>query len=244
MWSSSWMVMVRWIPHQLERLITPIVQKEADYTKGVRFRDRSVLKKMPRIRFLGNLGLSFLTKIASGYWNVFDPTNGYTAIHSAALKQLDLSALGEGYFFETDMLIHLNRAGAVVGDVRMETRYGKEQSHLSPFRVLFSFPPRLAKAFLKRILWQYFIKDFTAVSVFLIFGSLLFLAGTGFGLYKWITNYMLGVTTPAGTVMLAALPVILGFQLLLQSVVLDVQNVPRVPLQNMFQDFRVEVTQR
>ncbi len=217
-------------PKNIKSLVTPIERGEADYTKGVRFRDRAVLEKMPRMRLFGNIGLSFLTKIASGYWNIFDPTNGFTAIHRMALESLELENLDKGFFFETDMLINLNGVGAVVQDIRMETHYGNEQSHLSPLKMCFTFPPRLIRAFVKRILWQYFIKDFTALSVFLVCGIGLFSFGFCFGLYKWISNLIAGVATPAGTVMLAALPVILGFQLLLQTVVLDVQNVPKIPL--------------
>jgi hypothetical protein len=189
---------------------------------------------MPKARLVGNLALSFMTKAASGYWNVFDPTNGFTAIGRAALGQLRLDRLSKGYFFETDMLIQLYRCRAVVADVPMKTRYGSERSDLSLTRTFFTFPPRLARALASRLLWEYFISDFTACSAFLLSGMLLFTFGFVFGAYHWITGYLTHAANPTGTVMLAAVPLILGFQLLLQAAVLDIQNVPRVPLQRPF----------
>lgn len=213
------------------RLITPLLLGEADYAKGVRFRDSDVLYRMPFVRLMGNLGLSFLAKAASGYWNIFDPTNGFTALGRQALEYLRLDRLANGYFFETSMLINLYRTDAVVVDVPMKARYGDEQSKLSPTKVLFTFPFLLFRALCKRILWRYFIRDFNAFSAFFLFGSALFLGGFFFGLDKWIRNAIRHVGTPTGTIMLAAVPLILGFQLLIQAVVLDVQNVPAKPLQ-------------
>lgn len=215
----------------IRRLIAPLLLGEADYAKGVRFRDSDVLRTMPFVRLVGNLGLSFLTKAASGYWNIFDPTNGFTALGRRALELMRLDRLGKGYFFETSMLINLYRTGAVVIDVPMKARYGDEQSKLSPAKVLFTFPGYLFRAFCKRILWRYFIRDFTAFSAFFLAGSAMFIHGFLFGLYTWISNYIRQVSTPTGTVMLAAVPLILGFQMLIQAVVLDVQNVPTKPLQ-------------
>ena len=103
-------------------LIVPILQGEADYTKGNRFLHARQLRAMPAIRRIGNLGLSFLTKLASGYWNIFDPTNGYTAIHPSIISQLDQSAIHRRYFFETSMLLELGLVRAVVRDVYIPAR--------------------------------------------------------------------------------------------------------------------------
>ncbi|PYO57176.1 MAG: hypothetical protein DMD83_10565, partial [Candidatus Rokuibacteriota bacterium] len=160
-----------------------------------------------------------------------DPTNGYTAIHRAALEALDLRKLDPRYFFESSMLILLRRLGAVVEDVPMPARYPGEPSHLRIGRTLREFPWLLLRHGLRRIVWQYFVVDFNAVSLFLVSGAPLVAYGVVFGLYHWIDSYRRNVLTPTGTVMLAALPLILGFQLLLQALVLDVQNVPPRPLQ-------------
>jgi dolichol-phosphate mannosyltransferase len=215
----------------LPALIEPLVSGRADYAKGNRFHDADALRQMPFVRKVGNAGLSFLIKAASGQWHVFDPTNGYTAIHRTALGALDLDRLHPRYFFESSMLILLKRIGAVVEDVPMPARYGPSPSHLSVGRTVAEFPWLLAREGLRRILWQYFVADFNAVSLFLVCGLPLVGYGTCFGLYHWIDSYRRNVLTPTGTVMLAVLPLILGFQLLLQALVLDVQNAPRRPLQ-------------
>jgi len=216
----------------MRKLIGPILKGRADYAKGVRFRDAEVIRHMPFVRFIGNLGLSFLTKIASGYWDIFDPTNGFTAIERTALESLKLEKLSRDYFFETDMLLQLYRISAVVEDVEMKASYGDEESHLSPMKVFFTFPARLFKGLCKRIIWRYFIRDFTAFSAFFSSGVVLFGFGLIFGLYRWILNsFVLRIPSPLGTIMLAAVPLILGFQLLLQAAVLDIHNVPTIPLQ-------------
>ncbi len=215
----------------IARLVAPIAAGEADYAKGMRFQDRSVLREMPFIRFAGNLGLSFLAKAASGYWNIFDPTNGFTAIECTVLERLNLDRLSRGFFFETDMLINLYLIDAVVADVPTKARYGAEDSHLQPAKALLSFPLRLLAGLCRRILWRHFIFDFSPFSAFLSSGVVLFSFGFLYGSYKWISALATRLPTPIGTVMLAILPLILGFQLLLQAAVLDIQNVPRKPIQ-------------
>ncbi len=216
----------------LPQLIEPIVAGRADYAKGNRFHDAAALRRMPLARRVGNAGLSFLIKAASGQWHIFDPTNGYTAIHRAALGALELTRLHPRYFFESSMLIRLREIGALVEDVPMPARYDGETSHLNPARALVEFPALLLRDGLKRVLWQYFVADFNAVSLFLLCGIPLALFGLAFGAYQWIESHRTGTLASTGTVMLAVLPLILGFQLLLQALVLDVQSAPRRPLQS------------
>ena len=223
-------------PLYLAALVKPVAAGMADYAKGARFHHLQALKKMPWGRLWGNIGLSFLLKAASGYWNILDPTNGYTALSRVALSRLPLDSLSNGFFFESDMLIALAKIRAVVVDISIPARYGSEKSHLSPMRSLVSFPWQLLKGFCSRILWQYFLLDFNVCSVFMISGSVLVAFAGSFGSYHWIKNFANQVVTPTGTIMIAALTAILGFQLLLQSIVLDVQNIPRSPLQGMTSD--------
>jgi len=138
-------------PAQLPNLLYPIIQGRADYTKGNRFRDFQALQKMPAIRRVGNMALGFLTKAATGYWNLFDPTNGFVAIHGKVLAQLPLERIDQAYFFETSMLAGLYLLGAVVKDVPMPARYGSEVSNLSVWRSLIEFPMKLLKTFLRRL---------------------------------------------------------------------------------------------
>lgn len=213
-------------PAYIPTLISPIMVGDADYTKGNRFLHSRQLKAMPIGRQIGNIGLSFLTKLASGYWNIFDPTNGYTAIHASVAAMIDTTYIDRRYFFETSMFLELGLLGAVVKDVYIPARYGNETSNLSEWHALLYFPRRLLSGFARRIWVQYFLRDFSLVSFYLLSGSALLFFGGTFGAYHWWRSYQLQVATQTGTIMLAVLPVILGVQLLLQAVALDVQMVP------------------
>jgi hypothetical protein len=167
-----------------------------------------------------------MTKLASGYWNVFDPTNGYLAIRRQVLEEIDLARLGPRYFFETSLLCEAYLAGAVVKDVSIPARYGGEPSSLSLRWTLGVFPFLLLRAFVRRITLQHFVRDFTPVALFLLTGSALSGFGLVFGISNWIHNAGTGQPTPTGTIILAVLPLLAGFQLLLQAFVMDVGNVP------------------
>ncbi len=184
---------------------------------------------MPWVRLSGNAVLSFLVKLASGYWNIFDPANGYIAVRTEILRALDFSKLSRRYFFESSLLIELGILRAVVQDVPIDARYGDEQSSLSIPQTVLSFPPRLILGSLRRFVWYYLVRDFNAVSVCLLAGLPTFFGGVLYGAKVWIEHESRQEYVPAGMVMLAAMPVILGFQMLLQALLLDVQNVPRSP---------------
>jgi len=213
-------------PAHLPALIAPIVRGEADYAKGNRYLHARQLRSMPLARRVGNLGLSFLTKLASGYWNIFDPTNGYTAIHASLIPRINKEGIGRRYFFESSILLELSLLRAVVRDVYIPARYGDEISSLSLFKTLRQFPVALAKGFCRRVWIQYFVRDFSIASLYAIAGLGLLVSGAVFGAAHWHSSAQYGVATPTGTVMLAALPVLLGIQLLLQAVSLDIQNQP------------------
>jgi dolichol-phosphate mannosyltransferase len=213
-------------PRYLPALIAPIARGEADYTKGNRYFHARQLRSMPLARRIGNLGLSFLTKLASGYWNVFDPTNGYTAIHAAAIPLLNEKTIARRYFFESSMLLELSLLRAVVRDVCIPARYGDETSSLSIFKTLCQFPGNLLKGFCRRLWIQHFVRDFGIASLYAIAGLILSGSGGVFGAIQWYCSAQQGVATPTGTIMLAALPVLLGIQFLLQAVGLDIQNQP------------------
>lgn len=218
-------------PLQIASLIAPIVARRADYTKGNRFFNIEDLRQMPFVRVLGNSALSFVNKISTGYWNIMDPTNGFTAIHKSTLKMLDLDKLATRYFFESDMLFRLSIVRATVRDVSMPAFYGDEQSNLRISKVLFDFPGRYLLNFFKRFFYNYILRDVSMGTIETIVGVLLMFFGVTWGGYNWIGNGMNGVETPAGTVMLASLPIILGSQLLLAAVAYDIYNVPSEPLQ-------------
>lgn len=211
-------------PADLDALIAPLVAGEADYAKGNRFVDLLALQRMPPVRRLGNAALSFASKVASGYWNMLDVSNGYTAITRDALERLATGALAERYFFETSMLIELYLARARVADVALPARYGDEESSLRIGRVIATFPPLLLRGFARRVYWRYLIEDFGLVSLCALAGAPLLLFGVVFGVLEWVASVQSGVPASAGTVLLAALPVMLGVQLLLTAAVLDVHS--------------------
>lgn len=222
--------------HYLSRLLQPLWQRRADFTKGNRFFDLVALRQMPLVRRVGNFGLTLLTKAASGYWHISDPTNGYTAVHAAALRLLNLDRLHRRYFFETSMLIQLNIVRAVAYDVPIPARYGNETSSLQVGRVLMDFPQKLAAGFCQRLLWRYFIFDVSAISFLLVCGTMLTAFGVGFGSFHWMLGGIRGVTTDAGTVGLAVMVTIVGVQMLLQAVQLDTMDRPTMPLQVLVDD--------
>jgi glycosyltransferase involved in cell wall biosynthesis len=215
---------------QISTLIAPIVNGRADYTKGNRFFAIDYLKGMPLTRLLGNSGLSFVNKVASGYWNVMDPTNGFTAIHAEVLKWLPLDRLAQRYFFESDMLFRLGTIRAVVRDVPIPAKYGQEVSSLHVGRALLDFPLRYIGVFVKRFAYCYLLRDLNVGTIDTIAGIILLLFGTIFGATNWIDALATGRLTPSGTVMLAAISIILGVQFLLAAVSFDIANVPSEPL--------------
>ena len=214
----------------LPALLAPLVQGRADYTKGNRFRDFAALRKMPLIRRVGNMGLGFLAKAATGYWNLFDPTNGFLAIRSSTLRQLPLDSIDRGYYFEISMLANLYLLGAVVQDVPMPARYRDEVSNLAVERVLLEFPLKLLRTFLRRLVLKNFLYDFSMVSLYLLVGVPLLVFGLTFGALKWLYYWRLNSPAPTGTVMLPTLCVLVGIQLLLSAVESDVRSVPKQPL--------------
>ena len=217
-------------PKHIPDLIAPLIAGEADYTKGNRFRDFNSLGQMPFIRRIGNLGLSFLSKAATGYWNIFDPTNGYFAIRADVLAQLPLDKLDQGYFFETSMLSRLYLLSACVQDVTIPAKYGNESSSLSIRRTLFEFPFKLTRTLLRRLVLKYFIFDFSMMSIYLMAGIPLLLFGLIFGSIKWIQYASIGIPAPTGTVILPTLSVILAIQILLSAIEIDLNAAPRKAL--------------
>ena len=214
-------------PEDLPALLDALIEGGADYAKGNRFLGDGDVRAMPVGRFAGNLVLTFLTKLASGYWHVFDPQNGFTAARAAALRPLPLARLHPRFFFENDMLVHLNVQNRRVVDVAMPAVYGGERSDVRLARVLATFPLLLLHRFAWRIGVKYVVRDFSPIGLFLLCGVPAFLWGVAYGAYLWMHSYLTGLPTPTGSIMLALVPIVLGFQLILQAVVLDIQATPR-----------------
>lgn len=225
-------------PAMIQRLCEPLLKGRADYAKGNRFYHVRHARGMPIARLLGNAALSFLTKFSSGYWQLFDPTNGFTAIHRSLLSELDSDKIAKRYFFESDLLYHLNQLRAVIVEMPMLASYADESSGLRPMRMVVPFLRGNLRNAMKRIFYSYFVRGFSVASLELLIGSVLFTFGILFGAWHWWLSRAHGLPATAGTVMLAALPLILGAQFLLSWLAFDVAAEPRYPVHNLLWGFR------
>ena len=220
-------------PALLPGFVRAIAAGKADYVKGNRFFQIRGLQKMPPVRLFGNSVLSLMSKIMSGYWQVMDPTNGYTAIHCSVLKILPLDRLSRRYFFESDMLYHLALVRGVIADLPMRAVYGDEKSSLKIWQVALEFPGKFLIRWIKRVFYNYFLRDFNLGTIQIVAGLGLTGGGLTFGAYHFLKSISTGVPATSGTVMIAALPLILGFQSLLGALQFDVLNVPVEPIQRV-----------
>ena len=218
-------------PSLIPSLLKPLINGEADYAKGNRFQSLSSVSQMPKGRLLGNFVLSFASKLSSGYWNIFDPTNGFTAIHAETAGRLPMNKISNRYYFESDMLFHLGLVRAVVKDVPMDAHYGDEVSGISIPRVVPEFAFKHYINTWRRIFVTYFLRETNIATLQLIFGIFLLLFGITFGAINWVASDISGITASAGTVVLSALPIIIGSQLIISFLTFDTRNVPKVPIQ-------------
>ena len=210
-------------PDDLPPLLQPIVYDEADFAKGNRMFSGNAWNKTPKVRYLGSAVLSMLTKVASGYWHLSDSQDGYSATRVAALQQLNLDALHQGYAFENSYLVQLNIHGVRAVDVPMEPQYGiGERSSMRILRVIPEISMALLRGFLSRLFQKYVIRDFHLLVFFYLFGALLSAAGLGLGIAAVVSRIILGEISVA-TVVLVALLLISGLQLLLFAMWFDME---------------------
>jgi glycosyltransferase involved in cell wall biosynthesis len=212
---------------RINELIEPILQDKADYTKGNRFFEVEAIKQMPKLRIFGNFGLSFLTKISTGYWKIFDPNNGFTAISGKALARLPLHKLDPRYFFQPDILFRLNLIDAVIKDIPMPSIYNDEKSNLKVRLVLFEFPVKHLKNFFKRIFYSYYLKQFNLASLELPLGVGFATAGLIRGFSALSISNETGIPTAPGVVVLVAILLLAGLQFILAFLNYDINNEPR-----------------
>lgn len=217
-------------PALIEQFTTPLAKGYADYTKGNRFYYLDQLRIMPPARLIGNAALSFLSKLSTGYWDIFDPTNGYIAVRAEIVRHLPIEKIAKRYFFESDLMFHLALIRARVLDVPMHAVYGDEISNLRVGRSIPYFLWSHTRNLMKRVVYNYFLRDFSIASIFLLLSAPLTLFSIVFGLYQWRVSESTGETASSGTVMLAALPMILGLQFLLSFLQFDISQVPSQPI--------------
>jgi len=212
-------------PDYLPALLDPIVERGYGFTKANRFFSTTSFKGMPRHRIFGNVVLTFLTKVASGYWHLVDPQNGYTAVRTDVLRRLPLDKVAKRYEFENDLLIWLNILDVRALDVPVPAVYRDEVSHIRLRSVVVRLLRLLFVGFWRRVWLKYVLWSFSPIALLLFAGSALVAFGFLVGL--WVLAHTLGPqTASAGTVLLAVTPFLVGTQMLIQALVLDIQATP------------------
>lgn len=212
-------------PDELPRLLHPILDHEYGFAKGNRIFSATSLEGMPRYRIVGNMVLTFLNKAASGYWNLVDPQNGYTAVTREALELVPLDRVSKRYEFENDLLIWLNIAGVRAKDVNIPARYGAEVSTIRLHTAVPRISWLLFRGFWRRIWYKYVLWSFSPIAAMLFLG--LFLLLIGLALSTWVVyEAFSGVSPTAGTAIFAVVPAMSGFYLLVQALVLDILATP------------------
>ena len=214
----------------IPNFIRPIYENRTDFVKGNRFYHLKSLSGMPLVRIIGNSALSFINKLSSGYWNIFDPYNGFTAIHAKVLKLIPMEKLNKRYFYEADILFRLSTLRAVVKNVPMDSVYENEISNLSVLNTLLTFPYLHFNRMAKRIFYNYFLRNFNIASLYLILGLFLSIFGIWYGIDSWIELSSKDEIASAGTVMLAAMPIIVGNTYLVGFLAYDMQDTPTDPV--------------
>jgi glycosyltransferase involved in cell wall biosynthesis len=211
-------------PEDLPRLLQPLVRDQADYTKGNRLFTGEAWRIIPRHRYIGNALLSFLTKVASGYWHVADSQSGYTAITKTALGVLHLDRLYRRYGFPNHLLVELNNYDFRVRDVPIRPVYGVgEVSGIVLHRVIPTLSWLLVKCYFWRMKEKYIIRDFHPLIFFTALGLLLTFVGLGLG--AWIVYYRLTQgSVAATTVIFDAFCLIMGAQLLFFAMWMDMEH--------------------
>lgn len=213
-------------PDYLEPLLDPIADGRVGFSKANRFFSATSYRGMPRYRVFGNVVLSFLTKMASGYWHLFDPQNGYTALGKQALHRLDLDAISMGYEFENSLLVHLNVLEVPACDVPIPAVYGNEVSGIKLGKVVPRLLRTLWKGFWFRIRHRYVAPSFSPVALLLFSGLALLAFGLLVGVF--VVWHSIGPeTASAGTVLLSATPAMTGIHLLVNALLLDIQGSPK-----------------
>ncbi len=215
-------------PQYLPDLLDKVTDGGFGFAKANRFYSPESFAGMPRYRIFGNIVLSFLTKAASGYWNLFDPQNGYTAIRTSVLKRVPLDHVAKRYSFENDLLIHLNILAVPAVDVPIPAVYGNEVSSIKLRKVVPELLSLLTSGGARRFWYRYVLWSFSPIALLGFMGLLFLIAGFCLGVWMLIQIGLTGSAT-AATVMLVALPLLMGSQMLISGLQLDIQSSPDTP---------------
>ena len=213
-------------PYLIPKLIEPLLKGSSELTKGNRFTSPKSISKMPIVRIIGNIGLGFITKLSTGYWELFDPTNGFIAIRSEVLKELSLEKIDNGYFFETDLLFRCSLNNILISEIAMEAVYENEKSNLNPLKEFFRFFYMHINIFFKRLTYQYFLLDFNPGSLSLCLGFILGIFSLFIGIRSFTYYRELNLETPLGIQILFLATSLICNQLIISFIYYDVSQKP------------------
>lgn len=210
-------------PEDLTDLLDPVIDGEADYVKGNRFFGGPDADEMPRIRLFGNLVLSALTKVVSGYWHVSDTQCGYTAINRDALESIDWAKVYPRYGCPNDILTRLNVAHMRVAEVKVQSRYGSDwTSKMKVRKVMLPILRLMWRLFLHRMYWKYiYMSGHPLIFYYAAAAALMTVSGSLF-IYILAKLFWTGIIPQAALIMFGvAFGVVI--QLLLGAFELDFQ---------------------
>lgn len=210
----------------LTLLLDECINNNVDLVKGNRFAHLNELKKMPKIRIVGNIIITLIAKIATGYWSMADPLNGYTALKIKTFKNIDSAQIALRYDYEASLLIQLSLVNAKIKDISIPAKYGEEKSDIKLIKDSFKILATFTKGFFKRLFIKYTLTSLNPIALFYFCGIFLSLFGSFFGLYVAINSIGPKSATTA-TVMLSVIPFIIGVQFILQAIILDIQAEPK-----------------
>lgn len=213
-------------PLLIPEIIQPLLKNNTDAVKGNRFTSVENIVSMPFLRIFGNLGLSFLNKLSSGYWELFDPTNGFMAFKSSTLKKIRLNKTDNRYFFESDLLFQCSLANVYFKQYPMKSIYKSEVSSLKPLREISRFSRLHLINFIKRLIYQYFILDFNAGSLELIGFILFSFSAITYYFYTKYYSIVEGINASPSQANLLAILIIISFQLLISFIFFDSTQKP------------------
>lgn len=214
-------------PTYLSKMLDDMTVRNLDFIKANRFMHFEQLQSMPKFRRVGNIVVTLLTKFATGYYSVFDSQNGYAVYTKKVVDELPWRIVGDRYEYEITILIGLSIVGAKVGDYPVPALYGDEESTINVLPSVMRVLRVLFKGFWNRIYYKYVIYNFHPVAIFLFSGAFLSFIGFAYGIYLATDRFLNQVTPTSGTVILDGLFLLMGFQLLLTALMLDVMEEKR-----------------
>lgn len=211
-------------PSYVSKMVDLLIKENLDYVKANRFVYKDALIQMPTYRRLGNIFITILTKFATGYYSIFDTQNGYGFFTRDILETISLDLIGERYDYENTLLIALSIVGAKVRDEPVPAIYGDEVSSIKILPTIYRALRANFIGFWRRIYYKYILFNFHPIALFLFSGLLLGSFSIFFGSYIIYRRVFEQFSPSTGTVMLIVVPLILGFQLLLTAITMDMNN--------------------